>query len=270
LNILKIVGLFSLMTSSINYAQSMTKTDLHKSHDSTVKIFSPSGGVSGSGSMISNDRVLTCFHVVSKLEAAQGGVRWQIYQDLQVTLPSGEIVSGTVVSLPSQASAEPLQYDFAILKLSHPPLKAFSKVSLAAESEFPELGDDVVYSGFPLSTPGMVTHRGMVSGSDDTKNLIFVQGSINKGNSGGGLINSRGDLIGIVSLREGGITQELEQLRAYISKQQGGVALMGVDQNRALNALIDTLDRYISTGIGYARSIRFAREYIARHPEMMR
>jgi len=41
---------------------------------------------------------------------------------------------------------------------------------------------------------------------------------------------------------------------------------MGVDHLQASKAIIQTLDMYISTGIGYARSIKFVRDYIAKNP----
>ena len=102
------------------------------------------------------------------------------------------------------------------MKLKSKPKKIVSIVSIASESDAPQVGDEVVFSGYPLATPGMVTHRGMVSGFDDSKSLIFVQASINKGNSGGVLLNSQGHVVGIVSMREGGISQGLNDLTVYI------------------------------------------------------
>jgi hypothetical protein len=48
------------------------------------------------------------------------------------------------------------------------------------------------------------------------------------------------------------------------------VKLMGVDPLQATKNIIQTLDQYISTGIGYARSIKFAREYLGKHPELLK
>src|SRR5258707_674336 len=81
----------------------------------------------------------------------------------------------------------------------------------------------------------------------------------NKGNSGGALLNTVGQAIAIVSMREGGISRGLQELTVHITEtsKQGGVALMGVDPLQAMRAIIQTLDTHISTGIGYARSSRF-------------
>ncbi len=83
----------------------------------------------------------------------------------------------------------------------------------------------------------------MVSGFDDSKSLIFVQASINKGNSGGALLNSQGHVVGMVSIREGGISQGLNDLTVYIDNtaSQGNVRIMDVDPLQATKAIIQTL-----------------------------
>jgi S1-C subfamily serine protease len=130
-----------------------------------------------------------------------------------------------------------LLQDFAFVKLKSKPKKIVFIVSIASESDAPQVGDQVVFSGYPLATPGMVTHRGMVSGFDDSKSLIFVQASINKGNSGGALLNSQDHVVGIVSMREGGISQGLNDLAVYIDNtaSQGNVRIMDVDPLQATN-----------------------------------
>lgn len=241
---------------------------LELSRESTVKLVSKSGNSKGSGFIVDDMHVLTCFHVVAELSIQDSNVNWRLYADLQVILPTGETIDGTVVSIPTQLDATPLLQDYALVKLKAKPSKPFSKVQLAFARESVEVGDDVVFSGYPLATPGMVTHRGMVSGFDSSKSLIFLQAAINKGNSGGALLNDQGHVVGIISMREGGISQGLNELRVYIDKtsKQGSVRLMGVDPLQATKKVIQTLDRYISTGIGYARSIEFAREYLRKNP----
>ncbi|HEV2054973.1 MAG TPA: serine protease [Methylomirabilota bacterium] len=251
-------------------AQGMNVLEL--SRTSGVMLVSQSGNSKGSGAFIGDQHVLTCFHVVAALSAQGPTVNWTLYPDLQVVLPSGETISGTVVSVPTQADTSPLLQDFAFVKLKTKPTKNFAKVELASDKEVLAVGDDVTFSGYPLATPGMVTHHGMVSGFDGSSSLIFIQASINKGNSGGALLNSEGHMVGIVSMREGGISQGLRELRVYIDKtsSSGSVRIMGVDPLQATRAIIETLDQYISTGIGYARSIRFAREYLGNNPGLLK
>jgi S1-C subfamily serine protease len=245
---------------------------LELSRESTVMIISQSNNSKGSGFLIGDLYVLTCFHVVAKLSVQGNIINWNVPIELQVTLPSGETIDGSVISIPTQADSTPLIQDFALIKLKTAPAKSFKTVKFASEKENLKVGDDLVFSGYPLATPGMVTHRGMVSGFDESGSLIFIQAAINKGNSGGALLNSQGHVVGIISMREGGISQGLGDLQAYIDKtsQQGSVQLMGVDPLQATKAIIQTLDQHISTGIGYAKSIKFARDFLSNHPEQLK
>jgi len=94
---------------------------------------------------------------------------------------------------------------------------------------------------------------------------------LNSGEAGGALLNSQGHVVGIVSMREGGISQGLNDLTVYVDNtaSQGNVRIMGVDPLQATKAIIQALDKYISTGIGYARSIKFAREYLGKNKELL-
>jgi S1-C subfamily serine protease len=242
------------------------------SRNADVKIVSQSGNSSGSGFFIGDQTVATCFHVVARLAVQGQQVRWAVYPDLQVVLPSGETINATVASIPSQTDESPLEHDFALIKLAAKPTKSFSKLTVAQETEHQEVGDEVVFSGHPLATPGMVTHRGMVSGFNDDNSLIFIEAPINKGNSGGAVLNTQGHVIGILSMREGGISKGLADLNVYIgqSSSHGSVQIMGVDTRQATKALIQTLDEYSSTGLGYAQPVKYMQDYIARNPETVK
>jgi len=208
--------------------------------------------------------------VVVAIQQVGTGVNLVPFKDIHVILPSGEDIPAHIASLPTQSDPAPANDDFAFLQLDRSPSGLFTKIELAGDKEKFKLGDEVAFSGYPLSTPGMVTHRGMISGSNDSRGLIFIEAPVNKGNSGGALLNQEGHVIGIVSMREGGISEGLANVRSQIrqSAQHGQVTIMGVNPLSTTEALIDTLDEYINTGIGYARSIKFARSYLLQHPEL--
>jgi Trypsin-like peptidase domain len=243
---------------------------LDHSRKSTVLIASTAGNSKGTGFIIGDQLVATCFHVAAAITIKKPNVTFTAYTDLQVTFPTGETVPATLASVPTQADPSPLFNDFAVLKLSRKPSKGYSKVILGMGAEPPQVGDEVVFSGYPLATPGMVTHRGMVSGQNDNGSIFFIQASINKGNSGGAVLNRQGNVVGIVSMREGGISKGLQDLQVYIEKTsaKGSVRIMGVNPLQSTRAIIQTMDQYISTGIGYARSVQFIREYLGTHPEL--
>lgn len=267
------IGLLGLLVS-LTFGESMAQqiNVLELSRESGVKIVSQSAHSSGSGFLIGDQYVLTCFHVVASSVVQGSNINWTLFPDLQITLSSGEIIVGSTVSVPTSADPSPLFQDFALVRLKSKPSKSLAKLELATDKETFRIGDEVVFSGFPLATPGMVTHRGMISGSDDSQSLIFIQASINKGNSGGALLNSQGHVLGLVSMREGGISQGLQELTNYIDQTagHGSVQIMGVDSLQATKAIIQTLDQYISTGIGYARSIKAAREYLSKNQGLLK
>lgn len=237
---------------------------LEVSRNSCVRITSISGNSRGSGFFISAEYVATCFHVIAAPRRDGDKVNLNIFSDLKVTTVDGEEFAATCISVPTDADPSPLLNDFAVLKVEPRPKKSLP-LKIAADDAGLILGADVVFSGYPLATPGMVTHRGMISGWSDNKDLIFIQGAINKGNSGGALISTAGDVIGIVSMREGGIGKGLADLVDYIDKSsgQGSVLIMGVDPLQATKAIVETLNTYISTGIGYAHSAAFLRKWVS-------
>lgn len=235
------------------------------SKKSCVKVISQSGNSSGSGFFIGEDVIATCFHVIANIEVNGQTVNWSIFQDLKVITSDGEEILATCISLPSQTDSSPLLYDFAILKLTHKPNKLSDYILELADKKIEniKIGEICYFSGYPLAAPTMITQQGIVSGISIDRSIICIQGSVNKGNSGGGLINDEGKAIGIVSMREGGISKGLQDLTRYIDStaNQGSVRIMGVDPLQAIKATVETLNTYISTGIGYARDIKYLREY---------
>lgn len=260
------IGLFVILSLlGTRVGNAMDIIDL--SRNSTVEITSVKGKSKGTGFFISDSLVVTCFHVVSTVTVQQQQTNFTIFQDLKVKTNSGEILSANCISAPSQSDPSPLQFDFAILKVASKP-KHTQSVLFSKVNEW-KVGSEVYFSGYPLATPAMVTHKGMISGMDQSGSIICIQAPINKGNSGGALLSSEGEVLGIISMREGGISKGLEQLSKDIeaTSSHGSITMMGVDPLQSIRAVIGTLDTYISTGIGYAINIKHLREYWAKHPE---
>jgi S1-C subfamily serine protease len=246
------------------------KDVISRSRAATTQISSATGNSKGTGFLIGRRHVVTCFHVIGRFAQNGGHIQWEIFKDIKVKLSTGEELSGKVVSIPSQQSLDPLIRDFAIVELQQDiPNQIFASV-LEVVAPVLEVGDEVYFSGYPLATPAMVTHKGMISGFDPKSSIICVQGSINKGNSGGALCDASGRVIGVVSMREGGIAVGLNELNAYIesTSKQGSITLMDVDPLQAIRAVSRTLDTYISTGIGYAHSATALKEYLDARSEL--
>lgn len=145
----------------------------------------------GTGIIFSEDGyILTNYHVISGA------------QNITVLLIDGTEVSAKVVNYDAAA-------DVAVIKLD-----GNTKVPGVAEfgdSDMLEVGESVVAIGNPLGKEfvGSVT-AGVVSAvnrqvSIDNKDLKFIQtdAAINQGNSGGPLLNSKGQVIGINTAKIG-------------------------------------------------------------------
>ena len=143
---------------------------------------------SGSGVIVSKDGyVLTCHHVV---EGAKS---------LKVSLDDGGVFAAKLVG--SDAAS-----DLAILKIDSE--NEFDYVAQGCSADLVP-GEQVVAIGNPLGTLGGTVTTGIISATerevtmqDGTKmNLIQTDAAINSGNSGGGLFNLDGELIGIVNAK---------------------------------------------------------------------
>lgn len=178
----------------------------------------------GSGFIINEDGyILTNYHVI---EGAQG---------ITVTLSDGTEVSATVVNYDAEK-------DLAMIKL-----KEGTKVPAVAElGDSDELypGAEVIAIGTPLSKNLAYTlTKGIISGNDRTiktesgtsVHLLQTDAAINSGNSGGPLVNTKGQVIGINSMKLG-------------SQSTGSATVEGIGFAIPINEVkskIDTLSKQI-------------------------
>ena len=123
----------------------------------------------------------------------------------------------------------------------------------------------------------MLTHRGLISGYGPASDVVCIQAPVNRGHSGSALLAPDGHVIGIISMREGRLGKELEatqKLLREVGPRLGGISheietsegRKSISETQLLIATVDTLDKYINTGIGYARATTFLRSWLQRHP----
>lgn len=164
---------------------------------SVVTIFLESGGL-GSGVIYSEDGlIITNEHVVRGAE------------EVQVAFADGQRVSGTVVATDTVTDLALVQAD----RTGLPPAEF--------QTELPEVGELAVVIGSPLgfentATAGIISglHReipGSATNSASLVDLVQTDAAISPGNSGGAVVNSRGQVVGISE--------------AYIPPQAGAVSL---------------------------------------------
>jgi len=140
----------------------------------------------GSGVVMSSDGyILTCAHVVSGAT------------NVKVQLNDGEEYTATVVGSDSNT-------DIAVLKIEADGLTP----AVMGDSDTLVVGENAVAVGNPMGTLGGTVTNGIVSAlnrevtvQNNQMTLIQTNAAISPGNSGGGLFNGRGELIGIVNAK---------------------------------------------------------------------
>ena len=142
----------------------------------------------GSGIIISDSgHILTCYHVIEGAET------------IAVRLRNGESYQASVVASDEES-------DVAIIKIE--PTSELTPVVFGSSDDL-KVGDSVVAIGNPLGELGGSVTEGIISALDrevtiedkGTFTVLQTSAAINSGNSGGGLFNRQGELIGMVNAK---------------------------------------------------------------------
>ncbi|MEA4910983.1 MAG: trypsin-like peptidase domain-containing protein [Oscillospiraceae bacterium] len=143
----------------------------------------------GSGVIISADGyIITNNHVVSGAN------------NINVTTPAGDKYTATLVGTDTQS-------DIAVVKIDASGLTP----ATIGDSDDLSVGDAILAIGNPLGSLGGTVTEGIISALDreitvENQNMTLLQisASVNPGNSGGGLFNMYGELVGIVNAKSSG------------------------------------------------------------------
>lgn len=151
----------------------------------------------GSGIIISNDG-----YIITNAHVAEND--YYTVSKLVVNVNTTDPTDGTSISTPYTAKlvGSDTDTDLAVLKIEG---TNFPSAKLG-DSDKLSLGDDVVAIGNPMGLETSVS-KGVVSGlnrqvyDDNAVSAIQTDTAINSGNSGGGLFNMFGEVVGVVNMK---------------------------------------------------------------------
>ncbi len=174
----------------------------------------------GSGVIISEDGyIITNNHVIANAT------------DIAVRTSDGSEYTAVLVGTDAKS-------DIAVIRIEAADLVPAE----IGDSSLIRVGDTAVVIGNPLGTLGGTVTSGIISALDrrlvinnQALNLIQTNAAINSGNSGGGMFNGQGQLIGIVNAKDSGMTSN-------------GALIEGLGFAIPVNEAIDVAQQLITSG----------------------
>ena len=174
----------------------------------------------GTGSIISSDGfILTNAHVV--IDQSTG----RPFNNLRVFLKpdriSGDLRKDTSLKYKAELVRFSENLDLALLRIRSPSIGNLSPTLEFSDSDLVSIGDPVIAIGHPEQgglwtlTTGTISSHINNYGNVPGKNVFQTETSLNRGNSGGPLINGRGHIVGVNSM--------------ISRKAQDGLAITGVN-----------------------------------------
>jgi serine protease Do len=159
----------------------------------------------GSGSIISSDGfVLTNAHVI--IDQNKG----RPFNNLRVFLKphriSGDLRKDTSLKYRAELVQFSENLDLALLKIKSPSIGNLSPTLEFSDSDLVSIGDPVIAIGHPEQgglwtlTTGTISSHINNYGNMPGKNMFQTETSLNRGNSGGPLINGHGHIVGVNSM----------------------------------------------------------------------
>lgn len=210
-------------------------------------------GGAGSGVLISSDNakglILTCNHVIDGADA--GGIT--------VTLDDGRTFSGAQVELIGTDSWS----DLALLQIrdtngGEPANLTYATLATsgnASDYSYMSVGETVIAIGNPLGELGGSVSSGIISalGREVTvegmpMTLLQTDTAVNPGNSGGGLFNMAGELIGIVNAKSTG--DDIEGI-GFAIPSSDAIPIVGSLYSQGYVSGRPFLGLYFTTASGY-------------------
>jgi serine protease Do len=206
ISILSLILIF-LCSVALSPAHAYTPKQIYqKAGPGVVFIFASKGsskGSGGTGSIISRDGyIITNAHIFAKKDSQE------LLSDISIFLKPKRVTGDHKTDLAKGYKGKIIAYDIpldlALIKIVNPD-RSLSTVPFA-DSEVVEIGDQVYAIGHPEQgglwslTTGVISAHWRNYGGVPGKHLFQTDASINRGNSGGPLLDDMGTMVGINSM----------------------------------------------------------------------
>lgn len=153
----------------------------------------------GSGVIISADGyIVTNAHVIT--DSSSG----KLADAIKIRLNTGDEYTAEIIGSDNES-------DIALIKIDGKGLMA----ATVGDSDKIKVGEQIIAVGNPLGELGGTVTSGIISATNreisvqnNKMTLIQIDAAVNPGNSGGGLFNTKGELIGIVNAKTTDVTVE--------------------------------------------------------------
>ena len=193
----------------------------------------------GTGSIISSDgSVLTNAHVIINKNGDRPFSNLRVF--LKPERISGNLKKDTSLKYRAELVRFSAKLDLALLKIKFPAISNLSPILEFADSDLVSIGDPVLAIGHPEQgglwtlTTGTISSHITNHGKIPGKNVFQTETSINRGNSGGPLIDGRGHIVGVNSM--------------ISRKAKDGLAITGVNFSIKSRVAVNWLN---STGLNF-------------------
>ncbi len=174
----------------------------------------------GTGSIISSDGfVLTNAHVIIDKNKGRPFNHLRIF--LKPDRISGNLKKDTALKYRAELVRFSENLDLALLRIRSPSISNLSPTLEFSDSDLVSIGDPVIAIGHPEQgglwtlTTGTISSHINNYGNIPGKNVFQTETSLNRGNSGGPLINGHGHIVGVNSM--------------ISRKAQDGLAITGIN-----------------------------------------
>lgn len=182
-----------------------------------------------SGVLIADgSKVLTCFHCVDV----------NLKNGVLIDKSSGLVQLGSIMFFDKDN-------DIAILDIG----KSIGPSATLVSSSSLEIGNEIFTIGFPYSINSEKTlTTGNIAAFENGG--IKIDTSVNNGNSGGPLFNTRGEVVGIVNAKLGSLSNFLDNIEK--AKPQAFMQIAGIDPVETIQQMLREMKQNLNLGIGYA------------------